>query len=256
MEFYGISVEKAVESACKDLKISKEDLKYDIISYGSSGIFGLVGVKKAKIKVTLNGLNMVSEDKTEVGTEQGKSELNYKEESVFEQKLAGSADEETSNNPVEAGREALTHIINSMCDNAVINVRVDDRDVFYDIESKTPSVIIGKKGQTLDAIQYLVEKIVKKNNNDKYNIIIDVGGYLNKRHEKLKKFAEKIAQKSKENGKPMSLGQLNANDRRIIHQYLKNDEEVKTHSVGEGFIKKLIIYPRKKNRQCQPQKEL
>ena len=137
----------------------------------------------------------------------------------------------------------------------LLTLAVEENNVFFDVESETPSVIIGKKGQTLDAIQYLIEKIINKNNDGKLNIKVDVGGYLNKRHEKLIKLAEKIAEKSKANGKPMSLGQMNANDRRIIHLYLKNDNEVKTHSVGEGFIKKLVIYPRKKGRAAQSEKK-
>ncbi len=255
MEFDGISVEKAIETACKDLKISKENLKYDVVSYGSSGIFGLVGVKKARIKVAINNLNI--NDVNNIKEEINKSDLalTIKEETVFEPDSSEPHDETTKNQSVETGREALTYIINSICDDAVIKVGVDDKDVFFDIASATPSVLIGKKGQTLDAIQYLIEKIVKKNNDEKINIRVDVGGYLNKKHEKLKKLAEKIALKSKANGKPMSLGQLNASDRRIIHHYLKNDEEVKTHSIGEGFIKKLVIYPRKKSRPAQLQKE-
>ncbi len=75
---------------------------------------------------------------------------------------------------------------------------------------------------------------------------MDVCDYLDKRHSKLRSLAEKIAEKAKANGKPMSLGQMNANDRRVIHLALKNDSDVKTHSVGEGFIKKIVIYPRRK----------
>jgi len=256
LEFDGMSVEKAIETACKNLKISKDNLKYDIVSHGSSGIFGLVGVKKARIKVAVYGLKTGNIDNEENKKTQDEFQPALKEEVAVEPKLVKSADENIKSKSVETGIEALHTIINMICDNAVINVSVEERNVFFDIESETPSVIIGKKGQTLEAIQYLIERIINKKNVGKLNIKVDVGGYLNKRHEKLIKLAEKIAEKSKANGKPMSLGQMNANDRRIIHLYLKKDNEVKTHSVGEGFIKKLVIYPRKKGRAAQPEKKL
>ncbi|MFO7667516.1 MAG: RNA-binding cell elongation regulator Jag/EloR [Desulfobacterales bacterium] len=243
LEFDGMTVEKAIETACKDLKISKDNLKYDIVSYGSSGIFGLVGVKKARIKVVIYDLNTSNIDDTVNKITQDEFQPAIKEEFTCESQRVKGA--------VETGLEALNKIINTICDDAVINFRVEEKDVFFDVESKTPSVIIGKKGQTLDAIQYLIEKIINNNNDGKLNIKVDVGGYLNKRHEKLIKLAGKIAEKSKANGKPMSLGQMNANDRRVIHLYLKKDNEVKTHSVGDGFIKKLVIYPRKKGHAAQ-----
>lgn len=251
-EFDGISVEKAIETACKDLKTSKDNLKYDIVSYGSSGIFGLVGVKKARIKVPVHDLMTGNIQNEEIKAKQNKLPPTLKEEVDIEPKQSQHADEKGINKSVETGLETLNKIINTISDDAIVNVKVVEKDVFFNVESETPSVIIGKKGQTLEAIQYLTEKIVNKNNDEKLNIKIDVGGYLNKRHEKLKQLAEKIAEKSKINGKPMSLGQMNANDRRIIHLYLKNNNDVKTHSVGEGFIKKLVIYPRKKNRAAQP----
>lgn len=256
LEFDGMSVEKAIETACNDLRISKENIKYDIVSYGSSGIFGLVGVKKARIKVAVYDLKIDNVNNEENKITQDEFQTTLKEEFAVKQKLIKSTDETIKSKSVEKGIEALTKIINTICDDAVINVSVEEKNIFFDIESETPSVIIGKKGQTLDAIQYLLEKIINKNNDGKLNIKVDVGGYLNKRHEKLIKLAEKIAEKSKANGKPMSLGQMNANERRIIHLYLKNDNEVKTHSVGEGFIKKLVIYPRKKGRAAQPGKKL
>jgi len=248
LEFDGMSVEKAIETACKDLKISKDNLKYDIVSYGSSGIFGLVGVKKARIKVAVYDLKTSNSDNEENKKTQDDFQPALKEEFAVEPKQVKRADEKIKSKSVETGLEALNKIVNTICDDAIINVSMEENNVFFDVESETPSVINGKKGQTLDAIQYLIEKIINKNNDGKLNIKVDVGGYLNKRNEKLIKLAKKIAEKSKANGKPMSLGQMNANERKIIHLYLKKDNEVKTHSVGEGFIKKLVIYPRKKGR--------
>lgn len=233
LEFDGINVEKAIEKACKELNLKKEEICHEIISYGSSGIFGLVGTKKAKIRVTLKD---------------PEKEISPEKNVVRDDKLSGTllCDKTNENGHVEKGLEILKKIIDTITDGAEPSVSVDGKDILYDIDCLDPAVIIGKRGQTLDAIQYIIEKAVNKSRNEKYNIKVDVCGYLDKRHSKLKNLAEKIAEKSKANGKPMSLGLMNANDRRVIHLALKNDGDVKTHSVGEGFIKKIVIYPRRK----------
>lgn len=233
LEFDGINVEKAIEKACKDLNLKKEELCHDVISYGSSGIFGLVGTKKAKIRVAVQDIE---------------KEISHADFNIPEEKLSGSlvCDEQNENGYIEKGLDILKKILNNITDGAKTSVRIEGKDIYFDIDCSNPAVIIGKKGQTLDAIQYIIEKAVNKSKDEKYNIKVDVCGYLDKRHSKLRSLAEKIAEKAKANGKPMSLGQMNANDRRVIHLALKNDSDVKTHSVGEGFIKKIVIYPRKK----------
>jgi spoIIIJ-associated protein len=107
-------------------------------------------------------------------------------------------------------------------------------------------VLIGKKGQTLEAIQSLVDKIVNKHNDyhDRIRVQVDVEGYLATRELNLEKLAMRMADKSKKIRKPISLGQMNGYDRRIVHMALKDDQEVQTKSRGEGYIRKLVIFPK------------
>jgi len=233
LEFDGINVEKAIEKACKELNLKKEEIKHDIISHGSSGIFGLVGTKKAKIRVAIQDIE---------------KEISHADFNIPEEKLSGAlvCDEKNENGYIEKGLDILKKILDTITDGAKTSVRNDGENICFDIDCSNPAVIIGKKGQYLDAIQYIVEKAVNKGKDEKYNIKVDVCGYLDKRHSKLRGLAEKIAEKSKAIGKPLSLGQMNANDRRVIHLALKNDSDIKTHSVGEGFIKKIVISPRRK----------
>ena len=233
LEFEGINVEKAIEKASKDLNVEKEELNHEIISYGSSGIFGLVGAKKTKIKVAVKDIEKATSHPKDI---------------LFDEHTTGTAvrKEENENGSVETGIGVLKKIISAITNDATVSLRVDAKEIFFDIDCSDPAAVIGKKGQTLEAIQYLIEKTVNKSRDDRYDIKVDVGGYLDKRHSKLKKLAEKIAEKTKANGKPMSLGLMNENDRRVIHLALKNHVDVKTHSIGEGFIKKIVIYPRRK----------
>ena len=233
LEFDGRNVEKAIEKACKELHLKKEKIKHDILSHGSSGIFGLVGTKKATIRVAIQDIE---------------KEVSQSDFNIPEEKFSGSliCDEQKENGYIDKGLDILKKILDTITDGAKTSVRIEGSEICFDIDCSNPAVIIGKKGQTLDAIQYVIEKAVNKSKDEKYNIKVDVCGYLDKRHSKLRTLAEKTAEKSKANGKPMSLGRMNANDRRVIHLALKNDSDVKTHSVGEGFIKKIVIYPRSK----------
>ena len=95
-------------------------------------------------------------------------------------------------------------------------------------------------------MQYLIEKIVNKHSEHRIRIQIDIEGYLEKKQNNLKGLAVRLAEKAKRSGKPITIGQMNAHDRRIIHLVLRDDSGVRTQSVGDGFLKKLLIFPRNK----------
>ncbi len=106
-------------------------------------------------------------------------------------------------------------------------------------------MLIGKRGQTLDAIQFIVEKIINKRQHKRVRIQVDVGGYLEKRKANLKELASRTAEKVCKSGKPCSIGMMNAHDRRIVHLTLKNDKRIRTQSIGNGSLRKLMIFPKK-----------
>jgi spoIIIJ-associated protein len=91
-----------------------------------------------------------------------------------------------------------------------------------------------------------VEKIVHRKSEQRIRVRVDVEGYQQNRRLSLQRLAEKVSEKVKKTGKPVTLGDLNASDRRIVHLALKNDQEVRTQSKGGGALKKLFVYPRKK----------
>jgi spoIIIJ-associated protein len=148
-------------------------------------------------------------------------------------------------NPVDLGKDVLRHIIDCIAVDATISIEQDDEKILFSIQGGTPALLIGKHGQTLEAIQYLVEKTVNKHSEKRIRIQVDVGGYLNDRQTSLQKLVERLAKKAKQTGKPVTIGQMNAYDRRIVHLTLKEDDQVRTKSIGNGYIKKLMIFPRK-----------
>ena len=256
-EFEGKNLEKAVKMACEELNLSPDDIQYEVLSHGSSGIFGLAGAKKAKIRVSLPEEQAVAVPGAEEGVQEaetaGVSEI-FSDESTFESenddiKPTNAFDE----NPVELARSVLQRIIDAITSDAKISVEENSERILLNVACDNAAILIGKKGQTLEAIQSIVEKVINKhnNNNNRIRIQVDVEGYLETRRTNLEKLAARLADKSKRIRKPISLGQMSAHDRRIIHMALKDDPGVRTKSRGEGYMRKIVIFPQKNNLQRQ-----
>jgi len=249
LEFDGKNIEQASQKACEELRISKEKLKYDVISYGATGIFGLVGIKKAKIRVTLP--NLPPEDNTkekdlEHNNEPKKHAAEVEECPTEQAHLDNKAIVSIPDEAVNLGKNVLQRIIDLITIDAEISVEKKTDQILFYIKGGNIAILIGKRGQTLEAMQYLVEKIINKHSEQRIRIQIDIEGYLKKRQNNLKGLAERLAEKAKRSGKPITIGQMNAHDRRIVHIALRDDNGVRTQSVGDGFLKNLLIFPRKK----------
>ena len=149
--------------------------------------------------------------------------------------------------PVDLAQDVLQRIIDAITSDATIAAEETNGRLRLNVAGGNAGILIGKKGQTLEAIQSLVDKIVNKHNNhnDKIRVQVDVEGYLATRELNLEKLAMRLADKSKRIRKPISLGQLNGYDRRIVHLALKDDPDVQTKSRGEGYMRKLVIFPNK-----------
>jgi spoIIIJ-associated protein len=160
---------------------------------------------------------------------------------------------EFEENPLDLGRTVLQRIVDAITNDAKISAEENSGGLFFNVVGGNAGILIGKKGQTLDAIQSLVEKIINKHNphNDKIRVQVDVEGYLETRKANLEKLAERLAHKSKRIRKPISLGQMSAYDRRIVHLALKHDPDIRTKSKGEGYMRKLVIFPQKIRKQRQ-----
>jgi spoIIIJ-associated protein len=264
LEFVGKNMDQALEKASNELKIPVEDLAYDVVSYGSSGIFGLVGAKKAKIRVkqqkagaveseTLAQAKNLVKDAFNLNGEEPTptpSKPKFKIKAPFPKKEpAPAVIPENLENAIKIGKEALERFSNFITTEARIISEVKDQRIIFKIEGGNSGLLIGKRGQTLEAMQYLVEKIVNKQSEQRVRVLVDVEGYLKTRKANLQKMAGRMADKAKKSNKPVTIGQMNAYDRRTVHMHLKGNRAVRTQSVGEGYYRKLIIFPKKNQRR-------
>lgn len=211
-EFEGKTAEEAIGNACRELNLSKDQMDIQIIEPGSAGIFGLVGGRKAKIKVTVQ-----EEEKEEFDQEDG----------------------------VAIAKEALENILSLISMEATVHAEQEDGKISLKIEGDKSGLLIGRKGRTLDALQFIVNKIVNKALDRKMQVEVDSENYRARRKEVLVQMALKMGEKAKRIKKPVTTSPLNPHDRRIIHLALREDDELDTKSRGDGVLKKVLIIPKK-----------
>ncbi len=252
-DFIGKNVEQALELASQTLSIPIEKIKHDVVSYGSSGIFGLVGVKKAKIKVFVEA----EKKQTASAKKQEKRPRQPETPTIPESSVSEVAQEhiEITDDLAEYGKNALQTIVDEITIGATVDWNQKENKLFFSITGGDSGVLIGKRGQTLEAIQYLLEKMINKKSTNRVRTIVDVEGYLEKRKSNLKKLAMRMAEKAKKIKKPVTIGQMNAHDRRIVHIQLKDEEGVRTQSIGDGYYRKLMIFPKKQGWNKRRKKE-
>ena len=222
-EFEGKTKEEAISKASDALGVSEDQLEVEVLSYGSTGIFGLVGVKRAKIKVTL--------------PEPPEAEVKEKPTSVEEpEKVA------------ELAKGTLEEIISFIVDGATVSVQTKPDRIRLKVKGGNSALLIGKHGRTLDALQYIVHRIVHKKHKTKVRVTIDVEGYRDRRKDALTQLALRLGEKVKRSGRPATISPMNAYDRRTIHVALKDNSGVRTQSTGTGSLRKLVIYPERKHK--------
>jgi len=209
LEFDGKTTEEAIESACAHFQVPSEQLDIEIVSVGSPGIFGLGG-RKARIRAAL------------AQAQEPEGDLLPLAQSILEQVLA------------------------KMHEPATVTAAQEEDRINLLIETADAGLLIGKQGQTLDALQYLVTKMVAKQTRKKVRIAIDVEAYRARHNEALSQLARKSGDKVRRSGKSVTLNPMNPYDRRIVHMALQGDKDLKTISRGEGLYKKVVISPVKK----------
>ena len=252
LEFEGKTIDQALEKASQQVGQPADIIEYDVISYGSSGIFGLVGVKQAKIRVK-NKQPKIPQEIQRTARQQARDLVNdaFQVEEPPEAVESAPTSLQNVETASAVGREALERLVGFISDGTTIQSEFNNDRLLFKVEGGNSSLLIGKRGQTLEAIQYLIEKIINKKNDQRVRVLVDVEGYLNTREENLKKLASRMAEKAERINKPVTIGQMNAYDRRIVHVHLKDNRAVRTQSMGEGYYRKLVILPKKRRRNKQ-----
>ncbi len=257
-EFKGKNVDVAIENACSALSVSKEDLDYVVVSEGTSGIFGIVGRKDAKIKVTVPANNMDEAENLEMEGIRSIVDEAFGEETRIETDASPVEEKKTktydrpepvdvTQESIDLGVETLQKMADLITEDATVTAQTESDRLTLSIEGGNAGILIGRKGQTLDAMQFLTDKIINRRSEARVRVRVDIEGYMETRRANLEHLAFKMADKAKKTGRPATINQMSAQDRRIVHLALKEDNKVRTQSMGDGYYRRLVIFPKKKN---------
>jgi spoIIIJ-associated protein len=202
----GNDLEDALAAAAERLGVDRKTLEYRVIDSDIGGIFALFKKRKITIKAW--------------GKDGGQS--------------------------LQDAQEFLVGILTRMGINARVTAKETAEGLMLIIDADRDGLIIGKRGQTLDALQYVTNRSMQRDQTQKTRVILDCEGYRRKREQAITRIAQHIARKVKRTGKPMAAQPMDSSERRLFHLALKGDRDLRTESHGEGDKRKVVVYPTRK----------
>jgi spoIIIJ-associated protein len=257
------SVDEAIDIALGDLGLKRSQVSIEILTPGKPGIFGLGG-EPARIRVTA-----LEEGTARPMPEAPAEEREYEEEEEEEKQRprreerreeVPSAEErgepievkDLDSEEVQTAAEFLRTLIEGMDIDAEVTVREPETaadgygraSAVLDIEGDDLGLLIGRRGTTLAALQYMVNVMLTRKMDSRVLVTVDVEHYHRRREETLQALAQRMADRVSHSRRPMTLEPMPASERRIIHLALSEDEDVVTGSVGQGDERKVVIRPR------------
>ncbi|MGH7787013.1 MAG: protein jag, partial [Candidatus Binatia bacterium] len=152
---------------------------------------------------------------------------------------------------LERGRVALAEIVRLSAVEAQVAIADDADGPRLVIDGDPNGILIGRRGQTLDALEYLINRIVAQDEDAPSRLIVDAQGYRARRRQSLEEMARRLAERARTRGKPVTLSPMSPRDRRVVHLVLQGDPTLKTHSAGTGYYRKLVIVPAGAPRRTQ-----
>ncbi len=273
VETSGKTVDDAITAALLELGLPSEQVDIEILQESSKGVLGIFGAKEARIRATAKAVPVeeelfsekveepVKEEAKPVQQEKTQQEASYVMDTLVEDRLAAArakaeaqAQAEAAKEPVEYSEDAkiaqeaaiefLIPVLKKMGVEAEIVGEMEEADVLkLDIQGKGLGVIIGKRGNTLDSLQYLTALIANKKTQEHIKIKLDAENYREKRKQTLEKLAINLAKKVRKTNRRVALEPMNPYERRIIHSVLQSFDGVETHSEGEEPFRKVVISP-------------
>lgn len=255
------TIDDAITDALVQLGITSDQLDYEVIEKGSAGILG-IGRKDAVIKarkkvvvpekkaepVVEKKVQAPAPKKEEAHVQKAHAEKTHAEKSHTEKSHAEKAPVKPAANvnfsELEASvKDFLTQVFAAMQLEVEIITKSDEDNKVIDVEFKGPEMgmLIGKRGQTLDSLQYLTNLAVNKQSDSYIKVKLDTEDYRKRRKETLENLARNIAYKVKRTKRPVSLEPMNPFERRVIHSALQNDRYVSTHSEGEEPYRHVVV---------------
>lgn len=254
------TIEAAVAEGLEKLGISREEAVVHVVEQPSSGLFGLIHKKMAVVDIsapdeeaeedTVEEASPAEEAKKETPAEEPKAEeaAPEAEEAPAEEKKAEreepTFDPEEQKKVAEEAKTFLAGVFAGMHLAVTMECRMTEERIMINLVGDGLGILIGKHGQTLDALQYLTNLAAGKSFRHHYFILLDVENYRERRQDTLEALARRLAGKVKRTGEEIRLEPMAAGERRIIHLALQDDHAVSTDSEGEAPYRYVVIRPK------------
>jgi spoIIIJ-associated protein len=239
LEIIAPSVDEAVDRGLAQLGINRESVDIDILDSGSKGLFGLGG-RQARVRLVLKASQEIAS--AEVVSTPPTSSRKTSD-------VAVPGDEDAV---LHASRETVIELLEKMKVTAQVTAHYtepeepgDEKQVLVDINGEDLSILIGRRTETLNALQYIASLIVSKQMEQWVPLVIDIQGYRSRRTRQLQQLARRMAEQAVHTGKRQTLEPMPANERRIIHMELSSHAQVITESTGDEPNRKVTIVLKK-----------
>lgn len=256
IEFTGKTTEEAIDQASQHFNLPLNRLEVEVVHSGTGGFLGLFGAKKAVVRVRPQEATAES-DVAEVMRELNGGNGGQRSARQSRSNDRPGADRQSGDHPnsedtrqveepevVDSAKQVLARLLQDLDDQAEVKGQATRHGIMLDIESPEAGILIGRRGLTLEAIQYLVTRIVSHQQGRPVRIRIDAAGYRRRRRESLEEVALRMAEKARQTGRSQAVGPFTAQERRVVHMTLRNESGIATASRGRGELKKVIISPR------------
>ena len=235
-EFSAKNVDDAITEACETFTVTSDKLDYEVISAGSAGFLGInskPAVIRARVKEESDEIKVAVEVKEEKPVESS-------EKKVEEKVVSSNFD---ANDICKKADDFLKEVFDAMKMEVSVNSKFNAHDKILDVElnGAEMGVLIGKRGQTLDSLQYLISLVVNRGQADYIHVKVDTENYRERRKATLENLAKNISYKVRKSRQSVALEPMNPYERRIIHSALQNDRYVTTHSEGEEPFRRVVV---------------
>ena len=243
-EFSAKNVDDAITEACETLMVTSDRLDYEVISNGSSGFLGIAS-KPAVIKARIKEENAEPVKEEVSAPKEVKSETKKEtKEAVKEEKKEEVKKSDVNGDELIAKANSfLKEVFDAMKMEVKVDTKFNADENILDVElsGAEMGVLIGKRGQTLDSLQYLISLVVNRDVQDYIHVKVDTENYRERRKATLENLAKNISIKVKKTRQSVALEPMNPYERRIIHSALQNDRYVTTHSEGDEPFRRVVV---------------
>ena len=238
IEKTGKTIDDAVQAAADEFGVAVSELEYEILETPAKRLFGLFGETPAKIRASIKVSEPPVEEETTVEQEQPAIEPILEPSPVEEPEIS------ERDRLIDAAEDFLQEVFAAMKLEVVIEVEEFDDSVELNLSGKGLGVLIGRRGQALDALQYLLNLAVnRKSADEKIFFTLDVEDYRRRREEALIKLAKGVAERAIKTRREVRLEPMSRHERKIIHTVLQDNDRVETHSSGEEPYRYVIVTP-------------